>query len=112
METCIALHELSADRPLPLRKGPTTADLEVMDPEARTKLAMTLKQKGNKLYSAKKFSEAVVQYTKAIECEEQAVFYSNRAACESSISLCFASSPSGSFADSENEDWKLMRPID
>lgn len=68
--------------PPPLTE-PSQADVEVMDRAERTKLALALKAKGNKLYSSKRFAEAVVQYTKAIECEEQAVFYSNRAACES-----------------------------
>lgn len=58
-----------------------------MDRAERSKLALSLKAKGNKLYSSKRFADAVVQYTKAIECEEQAVFYSNRAACE-----CFKAS--------------------
>lgn len=48
-------------------------------------MALTLKAKGNKLYSAKKFQAALEQYTKAIACEEQAVFYSNRAACYTNL---------------------------
>lgn len=49
--------------------------------QQRQKLALTLKGRGNKAYSAKRFTEAIEFYSKAIECEEQAVFYSNRAAC-------------------------------
>lgn len=51
--------------------------------QTRAKTALALKARGNKLYSAKQYEEAIAYYTKAIECEEQAVFYSNRAACES-----------------------------
>ncbi|ORY62858.1 mitochondrial outer membrane translocase receptor TOM70 [Leucosporidium creatinivorum] len=64
---------------------PSQADLEIMDRAERSKLALALKARGNKLYSSKKFPEAVIQYTKAIECEEQAVFYSNRAACYTNL---------------------------
>jgi import receptor subunit TOM70 len=52
-----------------------------MTPSARSKAALTLKARGNKLYSSKQYDQAVKLYSKAIECEEQAVFYSNRAAC-------------------------------
>lgn len=49
----------------------------------RKTLATTLKTRGNKLYGAKKYKEAVACYTKALEVaeKEEAVFYSNRAAC-------------------------------
>lgn len=53
--------------------------------QQRQKLAVNLKGRGNKAYSAKKFTEAIEFYSKAIECEEQAVFYSNRAACAFSL---------------------------
>jgi hypothetical protein len=36
---------------------------------------------GFRVYASKQYDEAIAYYTKAIECEEQAVFYSNRAAC-------------------------------
>lgn len=49
--------------------------------QKRAKLALGLKNKGNKAFSSKRFTEAIEYYTQAIECEEQAVFYSNRAAC-------------------------------
>lgn len=51
--------------------------------QTRSKTALALKARGNKLYSAKQYQEAIDHYTKAIQCEEQAVFYSNRAACPS-----------------------------
>ncbi|KAI5478253.1 mitochondrial outer membrane translocase receptor TOM70 [Pseudohyphozyma bogoriensis] len=73
--------ELDEDDP----RRMTEADIQLMDPDARAKLALTLKGRGNKSYSAKKFTEAIEFYTKAIECEEQAVFYSNRAACYTNL---------------------------
>ncbi|BGP29124.1 TOM (translocase of outer membrane) complex component [Rhodotorula toruloides] len=69
------------DDPLKL----TASDIEVMDPETRSKTALALKARGNKLYSAKQYQEAIDYYTKAIQCEEQAVFYSNRAACYTNL---------------------------
>lgn len=50
----------------------------------RNALGATLKDRGNKLYSKKEFKKAVECYTKAIEVSvrKDAVFYSNRAACE------------------------------
>ena len=42
---------------------------------------LTLKEKGNKLFSQKKYTEAIKQYIAAIEEEETAVLYSNRAFC-------------------------------
>ncbi|GAA5890826.1 hypothetical protein JCM6882_008827 [Rhodosporidiobolus microsporus] len=53
--------------------------------QERADLALKLKARGNKLYSAKQYAEAVEYYTKAIACEEQAVFYSNRAACYTNL---------------------------
>lgn len=51
--------------------------------QERVKLSLDLKQEGNKAYSGKEYPEAIVFYSKAIQCDEQAVFYSNRAACTS-----------------------------
>ena len=84
----LASSQLSAPRSplITTFTAPSEADLSVMSQAARSKLALHLKAKGNKLYSSKRFAEAVVQYTKAIECEEQAVFYSNRAACHTNLS--------------------------
>jgi hypothetical protein len=45
-------------------------------------LAQKLKLLGNKAYSRREFDAAVGHYTKAIAADPQAVFYSNRAACE------------------------------
>eukprot|EP00009_Paramoeba_aestuarina_P002413 CAMPEP_0201508452 /NCGR_PEP_ID=MMETSP0161_2-20130828/1822_1 /ASSEMBLY_ACC=CAM_ASM_000251 /TAXON_ID=180227 /ORGANISM="Neoparamoeba aestuarina, Strain SoJaBio B1-5/56/2" /LENGTH=491 /DNA_ID=CAMNT_0047903127 /DNA_START=77 /DNA_END=1548 /DNA_ORIENTATION=- len=42
---------------------------------------LTLKEKGNKLFSQHKFTDAIRVYTEAIEQEETAVLYSNRAFC-------------------------------
>ncbi|GAA5853383.1 hypothetical protein JCM8547_002435 [Rhodosporidiobolus lusitaniae] len=63
----------------------TVTDIETMTAEARSKLALQLKARGNKLYSSKQYHDAVEYYSKAIECEEQAVFYSNRAACYTNL---------------------------
>lgn len=78
------------------RAGPTLrpsvspsslAELTLEPPalQARSKSALALKARGNKLYSAKQYTDAIAYYTKAIECEEQAVFYSNRAACYTNL---------------------------
>ena len=56
--------------------------------QERIKLSLDLKQEGNKAYSGKEFQEAIVFYSKAIQCDEQAVFYSNRAACTSYRMQC------------------------
>lgn len=50
----------------------------------RNALGATLKDRGNKLYAKKDFKKAVECYSKAIEVsvKKDAVFYSNRAACE------------------------------
>jgi import receptor subunit TOM70 len=49
--------------------------------QRRKQIAGELKTRGNKAYSAKKYKEAIDIYSKAIECDEQAVYFSNRAAC-------------------------------
>ncbi|GAA5961879.1 hypothetical protein JCM3765_006419 [Sporobolomyces pararoseus] len=63
----------------------SSTDISLMSPSARSKAALALKARGNKLYSSKQYLEAVKLYSKAIECEEQAVFYSNRAACYTNL---------------------------
>ncbi|GAA6061923.1 hypothetical protein JCM10212_000548 [Sporobolomyces blumeae] len=70
------------DDPLSL----SSTDISLMSPTARSKAALALKARGNKLYSSKQYDQAVQLYSKAIECEEQAVFYSNRAACYTNLS--------------------------
>ncbi|CAD6891008.1 unnamed protein product [Tilletia laevis] len=51
--------------------------------DRRKSLAQALKIAGNKKYQARAFEDATNLYTKALAAEEQAVFYSNRAACYS-----------------------------
>ncbi|KAK0520091.1 TOM (translocase of outer membrane) complex component [Tilletia horrida] len=51
--------------------------------DRRKSLAQALKIAGNKKYQARAFEDATELYTKALAAEEQAVFYSNRAACYS-----------------------------
>ncbi|GAA5942247.1 uncharacterized protein JCM15063_002947 [Sporobolomyces koalae] len=63
----------------------SSTDISLMSPSARSKAALALKARGNKLYSSKQYDQAVRLYSKAIECEEQAVFYSNRAACYTNL---------------------------
>ena len=55
----------------------------LMSNEERSKLAASLKAKGNSAYSSRQFSTAAEHYTRAIEVspKPEAVFYSNRAAC-------------------------------
>ncbi|KAG0698788.1 mitochondrial outer membrane translocase receptor TOM70 [Suillus ampliporus] len=54
-----------------------------MPVEERTKLAGTLKTRGNTLYQNRKFQQAVDMYTRAIQVatKPEPVYYSNRAAC-------------------------------
>ncbi|KAG2136574.1 ADP/ATP carrier receptor [Suillus bovinus] len=54
-----------------------------MSVEERTKLAGTLKTRGNTLYQNRKFQQAVDMYTRAIQVatKSEPVYYSNRAAC-------------------------------
>ncbi|GAA5880681.1 hypothetical protein JCM3774_002793 [Rhodotorula dairenensis] len=63
----------------------SATDIEVMDAQTRSQTALALKARGNKLYASKQYDDAIAYYTKAIECEEQAVFYSNRAACYTNL---------------------------
>ncbi|KAJ7630538.1 putative stress-induced protein STI1 [Roridomyces roridus] len=46
--------------------------------------AEKFKQSGNSLMSSKKYDDAIAEYTKAIDIEENAIYYSNRAAAYSS----------------------------
>ena len=50
----------------------------------RSKVAASLKQKGNGAYSKKEYEKAAEYYTKAIEVTPipEPVYFSNRAACE------------------------------
>ncbi|OJA17379.1 hypothetical protein AZE42_10968 [Rhizopogon vesiculosus] len=59
-----------------------------MPVEERTKLAGTLKTRGNALYQNRKFQQAVDMYTRAIEVatKPEPVYYSNRAACYMNMS--------------------------
>jgi import receptor subunit TOM70 len=52
-------------------------------PQERTKLAGTLKTRGNTLYQNRKFQQAIDLYTRAIQVatKSEPVYYSNRAAC-------------------------------
>ncbi|EPQ53265.1 mitochondrial outer membrane translocase receptor TOM70 [Gloeophyllum trabeum ATCC 11539] len=54
-----------------------------MSTEGKTKLAATLKSKGNSAYQSRKFAVAADYYTRAIAVspKPEPVFYSNRAAC-------------------------------
>ncbi|KAF9428379.1 TOM (translocase of outer membrane) complex component [Podila epigama] len=51
----------------------------------RAEHAATLKTRGNAMYSAKKWDEAIRYYTQAIAFLPDGIFYSNRAACYSLI---------------------------
>ncbi|THH16088.1 hypothetical protein EW146_g4502 [Bondarzewia mesenterica] len=61
----------------------TKEQITSMPQEDRTKLAASLKLKGNNSYQSRKFSAAADYYTRAIEVspKPEPVFYSNRAAC-------------------------------
>lgn len=66
----------------------TPEKLAAMSAEERKTLATTLKNRGNKLYAGKHYEEAASCYTKALEIavKEEAVYYSNRAACWQNLS--------------------------
>lgn len=73
----------SGDKPSYLEGIPTGPELAALSPTERKTFATTLKNRGNKLYSQKDYPSAIDCYTKALEIadKEEAVFYSNRAAC-------------------------------
>lgn len=56
--------------------------------QERVKQAASLKTRGNSLYQARKFEQAIDLYTQAIQVSPrpEPVFYSNRAACPSQLS--------------------------
>jgi tetratricopeptide (TPR) repeat protein len=66
---------------------PAIEDLDDMSDEKLAQTASELKQKGNTLYSERKFDEALVAYAEAVEtCPEsyvkdRAIYYGNIAAC-------------------------------
>lgn len=69
----------------PLARVPKDKEaLEAMSTDERNKLGAELKDRGNKFYAKKQFEKAVECYTKAVEVsvKKDAVFYSNRAACQ------------------------------
>ncbi|WVQ86257.1 hypothetical protein IAT38_008425 [Cryptococcus sp. DSM 104549] len=80
--------EERAPEPGHLDGVPDAKALEEMSEADRNALGVTLKDRGNKLYSKKELQKAIECYTKAIEVsvKKVAVFYSNRAACYSNLS--------------------------
>ncbi|RPD58165.1 ADP/ATP carrier receptor [Lentinus tigrinus ALCF2SS1-7] len=58
-------------------------EIAAMSHEERTKVAASLKAKGNSAYQARKFATAIDYYTRAIAVtpKPEPVFFSNRAAC-------------------------------
>ncbi len=56
-----------------------------MDLEERKKMALKLKESGNRAYGGKDFLKAIELYSKAILCKQDPVYYSNRAACYSAL---------------------------
>ncbi|KAH9895871.1 ADP/ATP carrier receptor [Cubamyces lactineus] len=61
----------------------TAEEIAVMPEEERTKIAASLKAKGNAAYQQRKFATAIDYYTRAIAVtpKPEPVFFSNRAAC-------------------------------
>ncbi|PSR77738.1 hypothetical protein PHLCEN_2v7722 [Hermanssonia centrifuga] len=61
----------------------TSEAITSMSGEERSKVAASLKTKGNTAYSQRQFSKAALFYTKAIEItpKPEPIYYSNRAAC-------------------------------
>ncbi|ORX55657.1 TPR-like protein [Hesseltinella vesiculosa] len=59
------------------------SDIEQLTSEERAKVAQGLKEKGNKLFSGKKYKEAIDAYSQAIRFKKDPIYFSNRAACHS-----------------------------
>ena len=59
--------------------------VQAMGLDERKKLALKLKEAGNKAYGAKDLDRAIDLYSKAILCKQDPVYYSNRAACYSAL---------------------------
>ncbi|KAI0702378.1 ADP/ATP carrier receptor [Cerioporus squamosus] len=61
----------------------TPEEISAMSQEERTKIAASLKARGNSAYQARKFATAIDYYTRAIAVtpKPEPVFFSNRAAC-------------------------------
>lgn len=57
-----------------------TSVLQLSD-QQRKEYALKLKEAGNKAYTAKDYEKAIPLYSKAILCKQDAIYYSNRAAC-------------------------------
>jgi len=79
-----SLPEISEDslNALPLEVVSTLEFMPIKS-QTRKEYALQFKNAGNKTYSARKFKDALDLYTKAIMCDPDPVFYSNRAACPS-----------------------------
>ncbi|CAK7565803.1 MAG: TOM (translocase of outer membrane) complex component [Sporothrix epigloea] len=63
----------------------TEARVQAMSLDERKKMALKLKEAGNKAYGAKDLDRAIDLYSKAILCKQDPVYYSNRAACYSAL---------------------------
>ncbi|KIH86771.1 mitochondrial precursor protein import receptor tom70 [Sporothrix brasiliensis 5110] len=63
----------------------TEASVGAMSLDERKKMALKLKEAGNKAYGAKDLDRAIDLYSKAILCKQDPVYYSNRAACYSAL---------------------------
>ncbi|KAI9887158.1 MAG: Mitochondrial import receptor subunit TOM70 [Watsoniomyces obsoletus] len=59
--------------------------VEKLSAQERKDYAARLKDAGNKAYGAKKYTEAIDLYAKAILCKPDPIFYSNRAACYNAL---------------------------
>lgn len=72
-----------AEKPSYLEGIPEKNELSSISAEERKKFATMLKNRGNKLYAQKHYDDAAACYTHALEVAvvEEAVYYSNRAAC-------------------------------
>ncbi|KAJ2449663.1 TOM (translocase of outer membrane) complex component [Coemansia sp. RSA 2336] len=59
----------------------TDAQIATLDQATLTKLAQSLKSRGNKFFQAKRHEKAIELYTQALRFVKDPVFFSNRAAC-------------------------------